>query len=700
MNTIPEVCKPILDRWVGKLKVAAKHKRREFQDTADQCMQFYAGGLNFMWDPVYMQKYMKRVSKPTFQTCLNKAFELVAIQAPMLYHRSPIRVCKTFNQPEFTPDIFGTPTDPQSAQMIMQAFSQAQAQQGQEWAVKRMAAQLMEMYLRYTPREQPDGGLAQAGEDAITEALVKGRGVLWPASYRNPGSERLLTGCFYDTVDALLVDPDATSMDFGNARWVAREHINAHWELEDRFGWPRDSLKRRGTAASRGASRLESGASQGENSASGDLPLVKINRERGKTFDLIRWYEIWSIGGIGGRFSGIADDEAGKALDEWVGDFAYLCLTPDVPCPLNLPPEALANADEQAVKKAFSWPIPLYADQRWPCAVLDFYKKPNSSWPVALLGTGLAELTLMNVFISAITNRVWYSGKVLIACLQSAKADVEKALNSEDDVCIIGLQEIHKSLDLIISQFQAADVSPQMFDLLDRLAKMFAMRTGLDESMYGMAQSPGERSATQTASRRQAQQVRTDHMQKKVDEFMSEAARIEKQVAYWSGVSGKDVQPLLGSVGAGLWDQIITNADPETIIREMDATVESGSSRRPDKDRDLANINQMMPSLLPLLQGYAMATGDTSQVNGLIDLLGKSLDQETKGLLLGPWVLPTPQGPMPQPAADRQAQTEDQAARKQDQDERDEAKRQDQDKRDEAKRQDQAKRDKTKSKGK
>jgi DNA repair exonuclease SbcCD ATPase subunit len=54
-------------------------------------------------------------------------------------------------------------------------------------------AELMQKWLNYTPNEQPGGGLAQHAEMAITEALVKGRGVLWVQPYTQPGSEMNLT---------------------------------------------------------------------------------------------------------------------------------------------------------------------------------------------------------------------------------------------------------------------------------------------------------------------------------------------------------------------------------------------------------------------------------------------------------------------------------------------------------------------------
>ena len=74
-------------------------------------------------------------------------------------------------------------------------------------------ASLMEGWLNYTPDEQPGGGLAQHAELAITEALVKGRGTLWVAPYTQPGSKMTLTGCFWDTVDNLLIDPDSETLD-------------------------------------------------------------------------------------------------------------------------------------------------------------------------------------------------------------------------------------------------------------------------------------------------------------------------------------------------------------------------------------------------------------------------------------------------------------------------------------------------------
>jgi hypothetical protein len=69
--------------------------------------------------------------------------------------------------------------------MLYQQFQQENAQRGPSMT---RSARLLEMYLNYTPTEQPGGGLATHASDAITEALVKGRGCLWPRPYFMPGS--------------------------------------------------------------------------------------------------------------------------------------------------------------------------------------------------------------------------------------------------------------------------------------------------------------------------------------------------------------------------------------------------------------------------------------------------------------------------------------------------------------------------------
>jgi hypothetical protein len=201
-----EVLQPLTVSWLGKVQECIRSKEK-FVDTANQCMAFFSGSVGFMWETDFLRKYVGDMVSPRFKITMAKAFELVALFGPTLYWRNPTRIVKPRKKIELDPAVFGG-LDP-SGWMLYQQFQQENAQRS---AIDDAVSQLLEMYLNYTPHEQPHGGLAAHASDAITEALVKGRGCLWPRPYFMPGSSRVLTGCFYDTVDNLLIDPDARGL--------------------------------------------------------------------------------------------------------------------------------------------------------------------------------------------------------------------------------------------------------------------------------------------------------------------------------------------------------------------------------------------------------------------------------------------------------------------------------------------------------
>lgn len=658
--------RPLVTTWLEKVNQAkSAPKAKSFRETAEQCMAFFAGSCGFLWEDKYRKKFMGGRIAPKFRLSLNKAFEIVALFGPILYHRNPVRRVQPHSRIDWEESMVaeavgipgeqwvamqeameqaqqiaeaGQPLPPELQQQAM-FFQQVQQQvshllriEETEKTSLRAACQLMEKYLSFTPREQPNGGLEQAAEDAITEALIKGRGILWCLPYTMPASQTKLTGNFYGNAEELFTDPDATTINFGECKWIVREHLEPHFEVEKRFGYEYGYLRGKGKLESKEAQALRHG---GE--------LANIERQRGKSFDLVRWWEIWSTAGVGTRLSGTSQ-VMNQAFDEVVGDYAYICVCEGVPHPLNAPTSKMLEASDDEVREMFDWPIPTYLDQRWPCVLLDFYREPGNPYPVAPLKPGLGELTFLNIVISALTNRIWRNSRTILAVLESARVYVDKALKDGDDTVVIGLKEIHQDINHVISEFQQKDISYDVWRIVDRVFEIFDKRVGLSDLLYGMQGAGVSRSATDVKVREEKVAIRPDYMSKKVDQWMSETARLEKLVAYWSGVEGRDVRPLLGSLGSRLWDMVIAQADPEVVLREMDATVEAGTARKPNRERDAANINQIYQPLSQQLMGYAQLTGDAEPLNELNRKLGESMEQDMSGLMMGPWAS---QGPDP-----------------------------------------------------
>src|SRR5690606_23593232 len=100
-----------------------------------------------------------------------------------------------------------------------------------------------ERVLNYLPREQMQK-LSIEGRYAIRDALVSGRGCLWAESYSFPASDRTLAGLFHDNPENLFIDSDCRDAGLKTATWIARKHVNTHWEVERRFNLEEGSLKR------------------------------------------------------------------------------------------------------------------------------------------------------------------------------------------------------------------------------------------------------------------------------------------------------------------------------------------------------------------------------------------------------------------------------------------------------------------------
>src|SRR5690606_16149091 len=117
------------------------------------------------------------------------------------------------------------------------------------------------------------------------------------------------------------IDPDATSLD--DAKWVAKLCTHPVWEVERKYGYKPGELRKYGNR--------ESAEAQGDLEANS---LGSTHRQQGDSSDLLSYYQIWSKGGVGGRYSGM-DDEIKSRLEEAVGDYAYIVVAKGVPFPLN-----------------------------------------------------------------------------------------------------------------------------------------------------------------------------------------------------------------------------------------------------------------------------------------------------------------------------------------------------------------------------
>lgn len=627
--------KPLVTSWTGKFR-QAEESRKSWKRLADECMHFYEATTNFMWDQNSQTKFWEGVTAPKFRIVVAKAFELVAQVGPALFFRAPRRMVSPRKNSAIPQEIFGDVENDPNAQQMFQAYQQEMALEIQTGNAR---AALMQTWLNYTPTEMPGGGLEEHAELAITEALIKGRGVLWPEPYKKPGSDRVLTGLFYDSVDNLLIDPDAKTV--GEARWIARRRVKPYKEVEEMYGLPKNSLKDKATIES---------LSKSDDTIHDDT----------KSKDLIVFYEVFSRFGVGCDYTGL-DEKISQHLEEVVGKYAYLAICPSVDYPLNLQTNSLYDgASDRFVQEAFQWPIPFWRDGEFPCSILDFYPRSKSAWPMPPLAPGIGELKFLNIMISHLCNRIWTSSRDFIAVAKSAQKEIESILLQGNDLSVLPVSDVHGSITNMVQFLQQPQVNFDVWQIVDRVSDMFDKRTGLTDLVYGMTETQS-RSAEDAATKRSAVSVRPDHMARKVEKWISHASNLEACVTRFF-VKAQDVVPLVGNTAAQMWSWLIDSQDVDKVVREMEYTVAAGSGKRRNHELELSNLNQAMQFFFPELSKHADVTTDTSALNSLIQRWGDAAMIDLSDIELGPRMPPPPEGPTPE---EQQMQMEMQMAQEQ-----------------------------------
>lgn len=666
------------ESWLRRADDALEHKRVNFQKMADLGMKFFDGPYDFMYGSEFAKdasqpltflagKSNQAVPMPAFRMSLNRVAEMVQLIAPFLYHKNPARQVNPRQFPEIPqemlyllaqqqagmqqmgmglqppmmppgmggpgmgmpglpppPTMGGAPPmmpgmdmgmmAPDPAMLAMMAQDQ---QRTMQQAVDQTRANLMHAVLNYTPNEL---GLKDHSRRGIDEAIIKGKGVLWPEIFVTQGGRRLV-GSFYDTVDNLIIDPDMELE--SEAKWIGRRCIHPVWDVERTYELPPGTIK----------ANLESVGSQAGRPRS-DQPL----RDRRGTNDLVEYWKIYSRMGCGARIAGTKDAVAD--LMESFGDNVYIVVAKGVPWPLNLP--MIADFDMEKAAAKLQWPIPFHVDPTspWPYAPFEFHPRPRKVWPQSHLQPAMAELLFLNWAYSYLMTKIATTSRDLLAIASGLEAEARKALESGDNLAILNLaqgQGFNKIEDMI--QFiQHPPMNKDIWDVIQAVEAQFERRTGLSELVYGDSQR-GMRSAEEAALKGDQIKIRPDDMATRVEETMTLLAR--KEAIAWHMLSGKDVKPIVGPEGAQLWDTIIGPLDPEKAL-EFEYRIEAGSIRKPNRERDVANAAQAMQTVFQPLFEYAMTTGNVGPVNAVLTQWAKSLDMDPKPLILSPPPAPPP----------------------------------------------------------
>jgi hypothetical protein len=634
-----DALRAISTSWLDKIKQSEKHKR-PFTEDAKEAMHFFDGGNDWFWKNRDRTAAYSKISPPSFRMTVNKAFEAVKLFGSVIYARNPVRTVTPRQFPVVTPmalgidpsqpaqmdPMTGMPTPDPAVEMFMQTSQQISLDEER----KRTISSLVESYLNYTPVEL---NLKEHSRKVVDEAIIKGMGCWWTELVDLPseqGESFGVIGSFYDSCDNIQWDPDADEQE--DILWCARRCIHPVDQVARKYGLQREDLK----------GHLESYVARSQE----EDRDYKNKKRNGKTNDLIVYWKIYSKTGFGHTLKG-APKEFSQMFDA-IGENCYIVVAEGVEFPLNAPKEiALEEPDESGLPNSLftrtRWPIPFYADNNgWPFVPLQFHRKPGYSWPISHLKPGMPELKFINWALSFAATRIMTSCKTILGVSKAAGDDIKDQIlkHEEGGFSMLELSEtLGRSVSDVVSVFQMPNVTQDLWTIIQAISEQFDKRVGLTELVYGMTRNQF-RSAAEAQVKSEQISVRPDDMANVLEDAMSLLARREALAARWL-LQPQDVMPILGPLGAEVWQQQIQEMDLNRLAREFDYRIEAGSARKPNKAGRVEQMQMAVQTLGPVLQ-QLIPQGVVDPFNALITDWAKSLDIDPK-----PYMIPPPPPPPP-----------------------------------------------------
>lgn len=629
-----------------KIEAGLKYKK-PFSDDAREAMNFFDGPHNWMWQDQYArgeQGYNRNISPPAFRMQCNKVFEAVKLFASVIYHRNPVRTVSPTRYPLVDPAILGfqppepgVMPDPQTQQLL-----QMMEEHNNQEVLKEQIAKIMQAYLNYTPDVL---NLKDHSRMCVDEGLIKGMGVWWTEMATidsGDGQQPIrMIGSFYDSVDNLVIDCDFDEME--NMLWCARRVVQPVETVAAMFGLEREDFQ---------------GHLDGSREIKTDAEIRDNRKKRGKTNDLVTYWRIWSKTGFGDRLEGSPKDSRG--VFDSLGKYAYIVICEGVHFPLNCPPEVMDEEVDEATGIPASlisrtaWPVPYYCEPNgWPFTHVSFHKKPNYAWPISHIKPGIGELRFLNFALSWMATRIATSSETLVGVSKAAEQDLKDQLlaPSTGGFKLVEISEtLGRSINELISVFQLPNISRDMWDIVNAVMELFDKRTGLTELVYGQT-NRAYRSAAEAQIKQENVSIRPDDMYNVLESAMSTLARREALAARWL-LEPQDVLPVLGPIGAAVWQQHVAARSVTEITRDFHYRVESGSARKPNKATRVEQMQSALQVLGPVLQ-QLIPMGMVDPFNALISDWAESMDIDARPYLVPPPPPPPPALPpgLPSPAS-------------------------------------------------
>ena len=641
-ETPDEILKYLTRGWLDKIAKAYRHKK-SFNDDAWEARNFFDGDNNWFWKEQYARSeygYNRAMSPPGFRMQVNKVFEAVKLFGSVIYHRNPVRTVTPQPLPIVPPEAVGINMgDPMMAQQYEQLVNAVSAKAG----VRDIVADLMGRVLNYTPNEFD---LKTHSRRAVDEGIITGMGLWWTELMTMPNGRRFV-GSFADSVDNFLMDPDVTEIE--DIRWCARRCIHPIHEVAEKYDIPEAAL--RGNVDKQGAQNARSQ----EQVVFGDYDGTgkRTSGPTGKTNDLCVYWKIYSKTGMGDRLKDAPKDI--KGVFDGIGENCYLVVAEGVDYPLNIKPNMLGeevNPETQVPDSLFTavqWPIPFWADgaNGWPFTAFQPHRKPGYIWPISHIKPAVPELRFLCWAYSFLAQRVATSCETMLGVSKAADQDIKDQIlsQSEGGFKIVEVSEmLGRSVNDIISVFQLPNVTGEIWQVIQAVTDLADKRLGMTELVYGMTDKQ-IRSATEASVKVDQISIRPDDMAECLENSMTCLSRKEAIATRWL-LTGEDLEPIIGPMGAAAWQQHVMQMNPFEVAREFDYTVEAGSAKKKNKSARIEQMNVAVQTLGPVLQGL-IPSGIVDPFNSLMRDWAESMDLDVEQYLI-------PAPPQPDPMAMQQ----------------------------------------------
>jgi len=615
-----EVLHTTTDLWQKLIIKALEKKHQDFGKTANRLWDFLGKDYKqlYLERPNEQDDELPHLKGPYYKTRRNLAADFVAVMLPHLHYKVPNR--------QVTPD--PPPCPPEIAQLLPSANDPMRYNQ------QVLVAYLLQSLLNWLPRAY---GLDPEVRKVLPEALVKGCGVAWHEIKETAAGT--IPVSTYDSVDNLICDPDARS--WREAGWIGHIRTRSIWRVAEDYRRSREQLK----------GKYSSFLKQVSDELRGYL------KQPADQQDVCVYVEIFSRAGLGQNLGDWVEggEDLRRAMDR-AGHNVYLAIMPGLDEPLNLPSEIMTASEQSLREQAIAWPIPFWADDithnPWPCTRLEFLPGADVPWPRPPLEACLPLLSFIDQAYSYLCSRVRSTCRDIIVTSDALSDALKVALESGLDQEIVSIADpnIREAVQNMMHVIQFPALNKDVYTVVAMFEQAFERSSGMSPLLFGAQPGPTQvRSSAEYQGREAAVSSRPQDFADMVESWHSDVSTKEAMIArLYTGpdviarLFGEEIaESPFGQVGGPLtqaWSELVQTDDPYAAGSQMRYTVEAGSGRRKNKQKLMADAQEITKTLLPIVSQWAMQ-GILEPYNNLMALLAEALDMPYNKLAITPDML-------------------------------------------------------------